>query len=1219
MRPLTLKLEGLQSYKVERTVDFKKLGELGIFGIFGPTGSGKSTILDGIFLALYGPKSTPRAGGRLGAGAIVNAEHPNPDKPMCTIEFTFEVEELGEKRTCVVKRVFVPTDTGVKCKAARLTVQETETKPEQVLDKVKDVDTGVADLIGLGVEDFKRAVVLPQGQFNAFLRLGATDRANTLERLFGLERYGRDLLRRLKAVYGTAEDARKDLEGQAKGYADATDEALAESAKDLEAAKARAGLAEKELVAAEKEHERVKAEAEAEAELAAAETQLTTVEVRAEDVDQARVELEAARAAEVLRGTLQSQEKLAEKLPALENEASKRQAQAEEAETERTQLERGYQELLTSTARERPALVTRQTRLTEDGRKIAQDLSGQVKDLEEREHEYKATEASEKKQADALEAAAKLRDELRNDLDAKRVRRKKLAQGSPGKEVARLKAAVEFHEQVGKRQGEFEGAEQDQRRRQEKLEEAAVAVAKSKEDLKEAHDKAKEATDALEAAKNEHGKIPRSSELDEQATQQAEVRRNADALGDAETKLRQCARTVEAKAAEAKTKAEQVEAAGEVLTEAERGREQAEQECDLAREALAALETQDRAVVLAATLQAGEQCAVCGSTEHPHPASAADPDALAAALVRVPKAEGALTAASQARETAATDHAKLQASLEGAEKILAEQRLVQGDAEAGEQKIRALTRPGLAEQDAEARTRALEVEDERIRKDKEALRVSEKTVRGLEQATADATRDVTKLTGGRTTAEAELKAAGEQLGTAAKTVDSKRGELADAKARLEKERGETPADELGEQLERVKKDEKELDELETLIEALAEQLPALETKLETTRKSRDGFATQLTLIKGDLEGKQAAIKALRARLEELTSGEDLETLIKALVGQLADLEERVRQAKVKAENAAKDADAKAKASDDARVRVGEAKKQIKALIDQLAGMLQRGKVTFAAPEDARQALREPAKREALSQEVEGFGKDLAAAKARLKKAKEKAGSERIAPNALADAKQARDTARAEQKIAIGERAAQERGHEQLVEQNRKGRDIAKGLETANLRTERLGTILGLLRGNALVEYVAAGQLRLATSEASARLSKFSRGNFGLQLDANQNFVIRDDFSGGRVRPLTSLSGGETFLAALSMALALAELFQSRGTRRIRFFFLDEGFGTLDGEKLDQAVKALEDVARDDRVIGVISHVEELKSRLQRKLVVTAATADGEGSDVRIVD
>ena len=96
MKPLLLKIEGLNSFRKEQTVDFTKLSETGLFGIFGPTGSGKSTILDGITLALYG--KVERAKGR--AQGIINQHEERT-----YVQFTFSVGKkkyIAEDRKSVV-------------------------------------------------------------------------------------------------------------------------------------------------------------------------------------------------------------------------------------------------------------------------------------------------------------------------------------------------------------------------------------------------------------------------------------------------------------------------------------------------------------------------------------------------------------------------------------------------------------------------------------------------------------------------------------------------------------------------------------------------------------------------------------------------------------------------------------------------------------------------------------------------------------------------------------------------------------------------------------------------------------------------------------------------------------------------------------------------------------------------------------------------------------
>ena len=144
------------------------------------------------------------------------------------------------------------------------------------------------------------------------------------------------------------------------------------------------------------------------------------------------------------------------------------------------------------------------------------------------------------------------------------------------------------------------------------------------------------------------------------------------------------------------------------------------------------------------------------------------------------------------------------------------------------------------------------------------------------------------------------------------------------------------------------------------------------------------------------------------------------------------------------------------------------------------------------------------------------------------------------------------------------------------------------------------------RANTRFMVMSGGQYELRRSrEAGSRLSQS-----GLDLNVVDHY-------NGTERSVRTLSGGESFMASLSLALGLSDEIQSAaGGIRLDSMFVDEGFGALDEEALQQALNALASLADGSRLVGVISHVAELKERIDRQIVVTKERAGG--SSVRVI-
>jgi exonuclease SbcC len=170
-------------------------------------------------------------------------------------------------------------------------------------------------------------------------------------------------------------------------------------------------------------------------------------------------------------------------------------------------------------------------------------------------------------------------------------------------------------------------------------------------------------------------------------------------------------------------------------------------------------------------------------------------------------------------------------------------------------------------------------------------------------------------------------------------------------------------------------------------------------------------------------------------------------------------------------------------------------------------------------------------------------------------------------------------------------------------------DVANGFTADKLSLQRF--VLSALLDDVLIEassrlrVMSKGRYQLLRKEERAKGNKAS----GLELEVEDAYT-------GKVRPVSTLSGGESFMAALSLALGLSGVVQAyAGGIVLDTLFIDEGFGSLDAEALELAIRTLVDLQRTGRMIGVISHVAELKEQMPIRIDITA---DQGGSHLKIV-
>jgi exonuclease SbcC len=264
--------------------------------------------------------------------------------------------------------------------------------------------------------------------------------------------------------------------------------------------------------------------------------------------------------------------------------------------------------------------------------------------------------------------------------------------------------------------------------------------------------------------------------------------------------------------------------------------------------------------------------------------------------------------------------------------------------------------------------------------------------------------------------------------------------------------------------------------------------------------------------------------------------------------------------------------------------------------------------------------------EALRQErarLQAYGERLQAAKAALAQAKEAASGR---PPADMEALQVALTAAQTQKDALAQQLSEtserRRHNAQLLAELAKQRQAHDELLKSYVSLKTLSdTANGELSGSrqkiTFERYVQMSFFDRVVAAANRRLTTMTGGRYellrrreagDLRMQSGLELDVLDHYS-GKTRAAATLSGGESFLAALSLSLGLSDIIQQyAGGIELQAMFVDEGFGSLDSEALERAISALTALAGGDRLVGVISHVDELKNRIENRIYIEKTSA-----------
>jgi exonuclease SbcC len=391
------------------------------------------------------------------------------------------------------------------------------------------------------------------------------------------------------------------------------------------------------------------------------------------------------------------------------------------------------------------------------------------------------------------------------------------------------------------------------------------------------------------------------------------------------------------------------------------------------------------------------------------------------------------------------------------------------------------------------------------------------------------------------------------------------------------------------------------------IKELENRLEALQRELEAAEQTAKEQHAALEAAKAVVSEREKAVPP------DLRSPENLAAERKQAICRRNELEWALKQAREAAEQSAGAVVRLTAACTAAGDNVAALEAKLKSEQETFSRRI--AEAGFANQADYDAALKPPAAIEALGREIQDYETALALAKDRVERAE--AATAGLAEPDLAVAEAAVQAAQAVGEAAI---AAHVRLQENIDKQ-KSWLNQLKNLDGELTGREEEYRVLGRLAEVAngqnplrlsFHRFVLAALLEEVMLAANARLRKMSRGRYALRrmndplhkgMAGGLDIEIEDNWTGA-IRHVTTLSGGESFLASLALALGLADVVQSfSGGIYLDTIFVDEGFGTLDPESLDMAMQALVELQYKGRLVGIISHVPELKERIEARLEI----------------
>lgn len=1177
MRPIRLEIEGIQSFTSMQVVDFDLISKNGLFGIFGDTGSGKSTILDSIILSLYGKISRSR----------VNSDFINLKMDSARVLLVFSILDAGRTRKFEVERNFKRSKKNRKDVDQFAEVREYGALgKKQVAEGKFGVDKYLLQLLGMSDQEFLKCIALPQGEFAGFLKAKPAERMEIIGNIFDLNKYGQEFWDKLSKRRETVNSEIEFLRGKFASIEPSTKEEIAGLEAELEKTRNELKLEQTKFDLMSKKKASLDDLITLQERQKEVEKKIFELEKQRPKIDEQKVLLAKSGEFEKIRTTFAQRDDFSAKVESERKSLLDVRLSYEENKKLFDEMTKKYDDNYEETSREiedsmskrllllelqkkQPLLAElkqKQSELKNTIRELGESKNQSVKKIQEL---TKKTEGSENRVLVLQKTINENRErvEMYNSLiDSRHISKQievieNFCMSIDGMREGKMLLAKQSKEEIFS----LSMAEKKLRADVSKIVDSIDKVLLG--DAKNSYEKLRKIESRLFEIKNAQSKIKFLQRYIDEITAENETYLESVKLAEADIK---------------KINADILASDAEILKlEDELESERNEREGYLGQNVLS---------IMLEHTNIGDDCPICRSH-----------------IV-------------QKNATKKTDISVYDQNILAIKRKIALAKLER------DKIVFALASRETMIEELGTKIALGRRKQENLRKDIESEQI--KFVDINKQSEANFESLLERISGVVGKME-KLIAAEEGIRDALERLDLQRIELG-TKSMIY---GEV-ADELSEiysvfEAERAERQLLLLDSIgdkkmtpESLAD-LGNQLKASKAaseEIESLKSQKQSIMEEILLENKTLDGLQSEIERCEDKFAHL--GEqisEIESQIRResfgnLDKYIENFEEKLREKRAKFKR-------DRELLDELRQNLSQSENEIKykekvidqfeLQIDDIDRSLERARdlLDIKLIGEAKKFDLSAEEKSIAQQKIDEFLSEIT-----LLRREDSQNKQKLAGN-FANEVEYKKTALGLSTLLGEQNARRERiGKLQvLIENKRKAlverEEISGKLDILTKKQADIKELSDLSRGKALLEYVAEEYIDDITKIASRKLMMLKGGEFSLALEDKEFFIV-DNFNDGHKRSANTLSGGETFIVSLSLALAISEAIIMSSNKSMDFFFLDEGFDTLDAELCEAVVGSLVKLENHNLVIGLITHKTELQEAITSKIIVKKAESSG---------